>query len=195
MKTRLESILSILFGGIFGLLVIVITIETIVRKVFNVSLQGADELGGYALAVGSTLAFSLAVFGRNHIRVDVLYERYSPRMKAMMNWFAATSMAVFAIFLCYVTINVLTDTVTYSSTAQTPWATPLIYPQSIWYAGLIVFACITTVWAIRATLLLVTGQLSELNEEFQPKSAKEEIKEELDDLAQRSNISEIANKS
>ena len=71
MKTRLESILSILFGGIFGLLVIVITIETIVRKVFNVSLQGADELGGYALAVGTTLAFSLAVFGRNHIRVDV----------------------------------------------------------------------------------------------------------------------------
>jgi hypothetical protein len=42
---------------------------------------------------------------------------------------------------------------------------------------------------------LATGQISELNEEFQPKSAKEEIKEELDDLAQRSNIDEITNKS
>ncbi len=195
MKTRLESILSILFGGILGVLVIIVTIETIARKLFNVSLQGADELGGYALAIGSTLAFSLAVFGRNHIRVDVLHEKYPTRLQGWMNWFSATSMAAFAIFLCYVTINVLTDTIAYSSTAQTPWATPLIYPQSIWYAGLIIFACVTTVWAVRATILLATGQISELNEEFQPKSAKEEIKEELDDLAQRSNIDEITNKS
>ncbi len=195
MKTRLESILSILFGGIFGVLVIIVTIETIARKLFNVSLQGADQLGGYALAIGSTLDFSLAVFGRNHIRVDVLHEKYPTRFQGWMNWFSATSMAVFAIFLCYVTINVLTDTIAYSSTAQTPWATPLIYPQSIWYAGLVIFACVTTVWAVRATVLLATGRISELNEEFQPKSAKEEIKEELDDLAQRSNIDEITNKS
>ena len=112
-----------------------------------------------------------------------------------MNWFAATSMAVFAIFLCFVTVNVLTDTISYSSTAQTPWATPLIYPQSIWYAGLVIFACVTSVWAIRATYLLMRGRIETLNKEFEPKSAKEEIKEELDDLAQRSNISELTNKS
>lgn len=195
MKTRLESILSILFGGIFGVLVIIVTIETIARKLFNISLQGADELGGYALAVGSTLAFSLAVFGRNHIRVDVLHEKYPTWLQGWMNWFSAMSMAVFAIFLCYVSIDVLTDSISYSSAAPTPWGTPLVYPQAIWYAGLVIFACVTTVWAIRATFLLATGQLSELNEEFQPKSAKEEIKEELDDLAQRSNIDEITNKS
>ena len=195
MKTRLESLLSILFGGIFSILVIVVTIETIARKLFNVSLQGADELGGYALAIGSTLAFSLAVFGRNHIRVDVLHEKLPRWLQGWMNWFAATSMAVFAIFLCFVTVNVLTDTISYSNTAQTPWATPLIYPQSIWYAGLVIFACVTSIWAIRATYLLARGRIETLNKEFEPKSAKEEIKEELDDLAQRSNISEITNKS
>jgi len=195
MKTRLESLLSILFGGIFSVLVIVVTIETIARKLFNISLQGADELGGYALAIGSTLAFSLAVFGRNHIRVDVLHEKLPLWLQGWMNWFVPTSMAVFAIFLCFVTVNVLTDTISYSSTAQTPWATPLIYPQSIWYAGLVIFACVTSIWAIRATYLLARGRIETLNKEFEPKSAKEEIKEELDDLAQRSNISEITNKS
>ena len=195
MKTRLESLLSILFGGIFSVLVIVVTIETIVRKLFNISLQGADELGGYALAIGSTLAFSLAVFGRNHIRVDVLHEKLPRWLQGWMNWFAATSMAAFAIFVCFVTMNVLTDSISYSSTAQTPWATPLIYPQSIWYAGLVIFACVSSVWAVRATYLLATGRTTLLNEEFQPKSAKEELKEELDDLAQRSNISEITNRS
>ena len=74
MKTRLENILGILFGTIFMTLVALVTVETIVRKLFNVSLQGVDELGGYALAIGSTISFSLAVLGRNHIRVDVLHQ-------------------------------------------------------------------------------------------------------------------------
>ena len=76
MKDHIETVLATVFGGIFVLLACVVAVETISRKVFNVSLQGADELGGYALAVGSTIAFSLALMGRNHIRVDVFHERF-----------------------------------------------------------------------------------------------------------------------
>jgi hypothetical protein len=39
--------------------------------------------------------------------------------------------------------------------------------------------------AAHATYLLVKGRLDELNEKFHPKSAKEELKEELADFAQR----------
>jgi hypothetical protein len=38
----------------------------------------------------------------------------------------------------------------------------------------------------RATWLILKGRIDELNVEFHPKSAKEELKEELDDFAQRS---------
>lgn len=195
MKTRLENILGILFGTIFMTLVALVTIETIVRKLFNVSLQGVDELGGYALAIGSTISFSLAVFGRNHIRVDVLHQHYPDWLKAVMNWLSAFSLAAFAVFLCWVAIQVLLDSVTYGSTAQTPWATPLIYPQSLWYAGLVMFAIVSVCFAAWATYLLFTGKRQDLIHEFQPKSAKEELKEELDDLAQRSNLDEIVKKA
>jgi TRAP-type C4-dicarboxylate transport system permease small subunit len=195
MKTRLENILGILFGTIFMTLVALVTIETIARKLFNVSLQGVDELGGYALAIGSTIAFSLAVFGRNHIRVDVLHQHYPDWLKALMNWLSAFSLAAFAVFLCWVAIQVLLDSVTYGSTAQTPWATPLIYPQSLWYAGLVIFGIVSSCFAAWATYLLLTGKQQELILEFQPKSAKEELKEELDDLAQRSNLDEIVKKA
>jgi TRAP-type C4-dicarboxylate transport system permease small subunit len=195
MKTRLENILGILFGTIFMTLVALVTVETIARKLFNVSLQGVDELGGYALAIGSTIAFSLAVFGRNHIRVDVLHQHYPDWLKALMNWLSAFSLAAFAVFLCWVAIQVLLDSVTYGSTAQTPWATPLIYPQSLWYAGLVIFGIVSSCFAAWATYLLLTGKQQELILEFQPKSAKEELKEELDDLAQRSNLDEIVKKA
>ncbi len=195
MKARFENILGILFGTIFMTLVALVTVETIARKLFNVSLQGVDELGGYALAIGSTIAFSLAVFGRNHIRVDVLHQHYPDWLKALMNWLSAFSLAAFAVFLCWVAIQVLLDSVTYGSTAQTPWATPLIYPQSLWYAGLVIFAIVSSCFAAWATYLLLTGKQQELIHEFQPKSAKEELKEELDDLAQRSNLDEIVKKA
>ncbi len=74
---------------------VVVTVETVSRKVFNVSLQGADELGGYALAVGSTIAFSLALMGRNHIRVDVFHEKFPRWLQAALNWVSIVSLAVF----------------------------------------------------------------------------------------------------
>lgn len=184
-KERIETVLATVFGSIFLGLAVVVTVETLARKLFNVSLQGADELGGYALAVGSTIAFSLGLMGRAHIRVDVFHDRFPPRIQAVLNWIAIVSLAVFGLFIAWVAWKVIADTMAYGSTAQTPWATPLIWPQSVWYAGLVIFALVATGYALRASALLFAGRHDALNHEFQPKSAKEELKEELDDLAQR----------
>lgn len=186
MKDRIESALATVFGLIFLGLALVVTVETAARKLFNVSLQGADELGGYALAVGSTIAFSLALMGRNHIRVDVFHEKFSPRLQAWLNWLSIVSMAVFSVFIAVVAFKVIGDTLAYRSTAQTPWATPLIWPQSVWYAGLVIFALLATGYALRASILLFTARIAKLNHDFHPKSVKEELKEELEDLAARS---------
>lgn len=184
-RSRMETVLATAFGAIFLGLAFIVAIETISRKLFNVSLQGADELGGYALAVGSTLAFSLALLGRNHIRVDVFHDKFPPRVQALLNWLSIVSLAVFALFIAWVAFRVIQDTTAYRSTAQTPWATPLIIPQSVWYAGLVIFALVACGLAWRATRLLASGDTAALNSDFHPKSAKEELKEELDDLKAR----------
>jgi TRAP-type C4-dicarboxylate transport system permease small subunit len=185
MKDRIESLLATVFGVIFLVLSVVVGVETLSRKVFNISLQGADELGGYALAVGSTIAFSLALMGRNHIRVDVFHEKFPRALQAVLNWLSIVALAVLGIFIAWIAWKVIADTRLYHSTAQTPWATPLIIPQSVWYAGLVAFALVATGYAVRATILLISGRIDALNIDFHPKSAKEELKEELEDLAQR----------
>lgn len=188
LKDRIETVLATSFGLIFLALAVVVTVETISRKLFNFSLQGADELGGYALAVGSTLAFSLALMGRAHIRVDVFHEKFPPRVQAAMNWLAIVSLAAFGVFIAWVAFKVIGDTLQYRSTAQTPWATPLIIPQGVWYAGLAIFALVALGYAVRASVLLFGGRIDDLNRDFHPKSAKEELKEELDDLAVRQSV-------
>ncbi len=182
---RIESTLANLFGAIFLVLAFVVTIETLARKVFNFSIQGADELGGYSLAIGSTIAFTLALAGRNHIRVDVFHELFPRRLKAALNWLSAMLLAAMAVLFAAVSVRVLQETLEYRSTAQTPWATPLIVPQSLWYAGLAIFMLVAAGFAVRATWLLFVGRIDELNDEFHPHSVKEELKQELEDFAQR----------
>ncbi|MEO5321902.1 TRAP transporter small permease [Mesorhizobium sp. CC13] len=185
LKEGIESALALVFGVIFFGLSVVVSVETLSRKLFNFSLQGADELGGYALALGSTLAFSLAIMGRAHIRVDVFHERLPKSWQAVLNLLSIVSLAAFGIFICWLAFQVLVDTLNYGSTAPTPWATPLAYPQSLWLAGLIAFALVAGGYSLQAIRLFLNGRTDRLLTDFSPKSAKEELKEELDDLVLR----------
>lgn len=186
MKDSIERWLGTLFGLIFVALSCMVAVETVVRKAFNFSLQGADELGGYTLALGATIAFSLALMGRSHIRVDVFHERLPGWLQTVLNWLSVVSLAAFAGLMAWLAWFVIQDTRTYMSVSQTPWATPLLYPQSAWLVGLIVFALVAAGYAARATWLLLRGDIARLNHEFGPRTTKEEVDEELQDLKARS---------
>jgi TRAP-type C4-dicarboxylate transport system permease small subunit len=186
MKDSIERWLGTLFGLIFIALSCLVAVETLARKLFNFSLQGADELGGYSLALGATIAFSLALMGRAHIRVDVFHERLPRWLQTALNWLSAVSLAAFAGLLAYLAWFVVRDTQAYQSVSQTPWATPLVYPQSAWLVGLILFALVSAGYALRATWLLARGDVATLNQEFGPRTTKDEVDEELEDLKARS---------
>jgi TRAP-type C4-dicarboxylate transport system permease small subunit len=186
MKDSVERWLGTLFGLIFLALSGLVAVETLARKIFNFSLQGADELGGYSLALGATIAFSLALMGRSHIRVDVFHERLPGWLQTALNWLSVVSLAAFAGLMAYLAWFVVRDTQSYQSVSQTPWATPLVYPQSAWLVGLVLFALVSAGYALRATWLLVRGDLATLNHEFGPRTTKEEVDEELEDLKARS---------
>ena len=78
--------------------------------------------------------------GRNHIRVDVFHDKFPRWMQAALNWLSIVALAAFGAFIAWVAFKVIGDTLQYRSTAQTPWATPLIIPQTVWYVGLVTFA-------------------------------------------------------
>ena len=192
MRDSIERWLGTVFGLIFVALSCLVAVETVVRKVFNFSLQGADELGGYTLALGATIAFSLALMGRSHIRVDVFHDRLPAWLQTLLNWASVVSLAAFAVLLAWLAWFVIQDTRVYMSVSQTPWATPLQYPQSAWLVGLIVFALVAAGYAVRATWLLLRGDVARLNQEFGPRTTKDEVDEELQDLKARSGGDAVA---
>jgi TRAP-type C4-dicarboxylate transport system permease small subunit len=182
---RFASLASWLFGIALVALSLFVSIETLARKLFNFSFEGADELGGYVLAVGSSLAFVVALVDRSHIRIDILYNRFPEKVQTVMDWVSVLSLAILGLFLVYIGRIVIVDTLSYGSTAPTPWGTPLIYPQLAWYGALCLFALCAVLLAIKATRLMIAGRHQAIAELFHPKGAIDEVQDELEDVAHR----------
>ena len=182
---NLEKVAATLFGVVFLLLSFAVAVETTMRKVFNVSLQGVDELGGYCLAVGASLAFTLALISRAHIRIDLIHDRLPQGPRVALNVLAMLTVSATALLLLAMAYYSLRDSIALNSTAQTPWATPIKYPQMVWIASLGLFALVATGYGARVLWLAASGRVDALVHDYSPRGAKEELKEELDDAKAR----------
>ena len=107
------------------------------------------------------------------------------KLQSVLNTLAAITLGALAVYLFIFTVRTVFDTYAYKSIAQTPWATPLIYPQVIWMIAMSVFAVCAVILAVRSIQLSAKGNWREINLEFQPISVEEELESELEDLKQR----------
>ena len=176
---------SNVFGVTMLSLAVLVTIETLVRKLLSISLGGVDELAGYSIAVGAPLCFGVALLERAHIRINIVYIYLSTKLKAWLDYLSVLSLGLLALFLFAFSVRTVVETQAYRSIAQTPWATPLIYPQSIWLVAMAIFL-VPALWVQgRALALLVRGKNITLSAEFGPDTPEDELKAELDDLRRR----------
>ena len=180
-----SRILALVFGAMMLALSATVAVETVIRKLFSVSLGGVDDLSGYAIAIGAPLAFAIALIEQSHIRINLLHMRMPLRARAVLNAVAAVALAVLAVYLMVFTVSTFLETRMFRSIAQTPWATPLVYPQSAWLVAMVLFAAPALWLAIRAALLLLRADWQRLDREFSPETVEDELKAELDDLETR----------
>ncbi|MFG6177658.1 TRAP transporter small permease subunit [Halomonas sp. THAF12] len=166
--------------GALGLSLL-ITFEVIARKLFNFSLQGVDEIGGYVLAIGVAFSFAYALLHRAHTRVDVLMTRLPKALQAPLNALAMAMLASFSLFMLWRALATLHETLEFGSLASTPLQTPLWIPQTLWILGLGVFALFTCLLALHALGQLVTGRFRALNRDYGPRSARDELDEARQD--------------
>ena len=134
---------SVWFGGILLFAAaFLIAVEVLLRKLFSISMGGADELSSYVLAISCSWAFGFALFRKTHVRVDVLYVRLSKRLRYFLDILSLVLFLFYALTLVYYALIVLKTSIIRQSTANTPLQTPLWIPQSIWFFGLISFTVI-----------------------------------------------------
>jgi TRAP-type C4-dicarboxylate transport system permease small subunit len=128
------------FGGsLIFLGAVLVSIDVVLRKLFALTVGGADELSGYALAIGSAWAFAFALLERVNVRVDALYQRFSPRIAGLFDLFALLALALFVGMVTWFGFDVAWTSLVRGSLSNTQLTTPLWIPQGLWFLGMAFF--------------------------------------------------------
>jgi TRAP-type C4-dicarboxylate transport system permease small subunit len=189
---RLEALAASIFGLAFLVLAVAVTAETIMRKVFNQSLQGVDELGGYILAIAGAMSFAVALVARAHIRIDIVHDHLPALLRVVLNVLASVSILVCTVAILRMAWFAYDESAALGATAQTPWATPLKYPQLLWVAALLPFLIVSATEVVRIFRLLFRGDFRAIDRNYSPRTAQEELQDELADLKARGVTAEPA---
>jgi TRAP-type C4-dicarboxylate transport system permease small subunit len=171
------------FGGALMILTsFVIGVEVLLRKFLNVSIGGADELAGYALAIGTAWSLGFALVHRAHIRIDSLYVLTPRPVAVALDLVGLVALAGFFALVAWHGYGVLVQSIDVGARSMSRLATPVAIPQAIWVVGLVAFLLIALAVFVRAVAALAAGDLRTVQRLIGSRTATQELEEEIRDI-------------
>lgn len=158
---------------------LVIGIDVVIRKLFAVSIGGADELAGFALAIGTAWALGAALLDRAHIRIDSLYLLLPLALRAALDVLALAAFAIVFGLIFWHATGVAGQSLAAGSRSMSGLQTPLVLPQGAWLAGLGLFVLTVLLLLARALYLLATGAPAQVVRLAGVRTVAEETEEEI----------------
>jgi TRAP-type C4-dicarboxylate transport system permease small subunit len=160
---------------------LLIGIDVTLRKFFNASIGGADELAGYALAIGTAWSLGAALLDRAHIRIDSLYVLFPRWLRLALDFAGIALLIAFFGLIARHGWNVVQQSWVSGSRSQSALQTPTVLPQSIWLAGLALFLLIGLALLARAALLAARGEAAAAEKLISTRSAAQEVQQEIEE--------------
>ncbi len=147
-----------LCGVLLFFSVFIISIEVFLRKFFNFSFGGVDEISSYILGICISWSLAYVLFEKMHIRIDVFYNLVSNKVKLFLDLFSMFCTLLFISFLTYYSSLVFIRSLEKNSMANTPLGTPLWIPQGIWFLGFIFFAFVVYILFFKALMSFIKNK-------------------------------------
>lgn len=164
-----------------------VTYDVITRKLFNISIAGADEISGYVFAVSTACAFSYALLQRSNIRIDIVYKLMPPQVQRLLDIAGMVLTGGFLAIICVFAFTLVSDAIVFGSRSITPLQTPLAIPQTLWFAGLCLAVLTSLALTAAAIAALVRGDGAEAKRLIGIPSLDEEIESEVGSSAGEDN--------
>lgn len=171
------------FGGALILAAaLLIGVDVTLRKFFNASIGGADELAGYALALGTAWSLGAALLDRAHIRIDSLYVLLPRWLRLSLDFAGLALFIAFFGLIAWHGWSVVQQSWMSGSRSQSALATPTVIPQSLWLLGLALFFVVGLALLAHAAILIARRNTSAAEQAISTRSAAEEVQEEIREL-------------
>jgi TRAP-type C4-dicarboxylate transport system permease small subunit len=178
--------LGLWFGGALVLAAaVLIGIDVCLRKFFAQSIGGADELAGYALAIGTAWSLGAALVDRGHIRIDSLYVLFPTRLRLVLDFVGLILFVGFFGLIAQHGWNVVAQSWSAGSRSQSALQTPTVIPQAIWFVGLVLFVAVGIVLLAYALRLAARGEAAAVAAAIGTRSAQEDVEAEIQSLKDR----------
>jgi TRAP-type C4-dicarboxylate transport system permease small subunit len=176
---------AIVGGAMLLVAAIVICVDIFLRYTFSLTVGGADDLSGYALAIASAWGFSVALLTRSHIRIDTVYVRVRSRAaRAALDVLSLLAFTLFAALVAWHGWGVFHQSYVSDSHSQSAIEMPLAIPQGLWFAGLAFFVAVALLLLARAIFALARNDFDAFFSLIGSKSAVAEAKEEVSAVEQ-----------
>jgi TRAP-type C4-dicarboxylate transport system permease small subunit len=174
------------FGGALVLLAaLLIGVDVILRKFFTTSIGGADELAGYALAIGTAWGLAATLLERAHIRIDTLYMLFPRVYRIVLDLFGLALFIFFFAMVAWHGSGVVMQSWASGSRSQSALQIPTVIPQLIWIIGLLLFVLVGVTLFLDALVKLKTGDRAGIGRTIGIRSAEEDVEEEIAALRRR----------
>lgn len=161
---------------------VMVTVEVIIRKAFQSSLGGADEVSGYLFAIGTVWALPFALLRRANVRIDALYALLPRWVRTVLDFVAIVLLTVFVAVVFYHAWNLFLSSVENGTRSITPLQTPQAIPQGFWVAGLALFLVTAFVLTLMALIALVRRDYVAMNLLIGARTHQEEVADEVSAL-------------
>ena len=160
---------------------VLIGIDVTLRKLFDASIGGADELAGYALAIGTAWSLGAALVERSHIRIDSLYGFFPRSLRLALDFIGIALLLAFFGLIARHGWSVVQQSWVSGSRSQSALQTPTVLPQSVWLAGLALFVLVGVALLARAAFLLARKESAAAAQLISTRSAAEDVQREMED--------------
>ncbi len=169
-----------LAGGVLILAsAVLVSVDVLLRKLASVTLGGADELSGYALAIGSTWSFAFVLLNRGNVRIDALYQ-YLPRAwAALCDLLAVIALLAFVSLVAWHGWGVLAQSWQIGARSNSALAVPLAVPQALWWLGYAWFVFCAVLLLLRGLLAFAGADWPTVNRLIGARGVQDEAAEEL----------------
>jgi len=134
-------------------LLLVIVVNVTLRYLFGEGRIEFEEIQWHLYSVGFLIGLSYAYSGDNHIRVDVLHERLSPRRKAWVELYGIVLLLLpFLLLVLVFSVPYVADSFRFGEVSQAPgglpyrWLIKAMLPVGFFLLLLSSLARLTRVW-------------------------------------------------
>lgn len=158
---------------------LLVAVEVVLRRFLNITLGGADELSGYALAISSTWSFAFVMLNRGNIRIDALYQYLPRRLAALCDLLAMGGLMGFFGLVAWHGAGVLAQSWQLNAHSNTALGVPLVWPQALWWLGYAWFMLCGLLLSLRGLWAFAARDWAGLNQLLGARSAEADAEDEI----------------